>query len=118
VYSDYSDINLARTHQASLKDLILRHPASAADWRGLRRVLALCKAATDAIDDEYCRAKLNLVAECAGELYSSGETRADFLKLQIVNALELYSSRLYNIEASRRPARTIRPLFARLGASR
>jgi signal transduction protein with GAF and PtsI domain len=124
MYSDYSDINLARNHQASLKDLVRRHPGNGADWRALRRVLALCKAATDAIDDNYCREKLNLVGEYAGELLSHGEHRrwgcdsesgADFLKRQILNALDLYSSRLYNIEASRRPLAPLsKPLFARL----
>ncbi len=124
MYSDYADINLARSHQASLKDLVRRHPASGADWRALRRVLALCKAATEAIDDEYCREKLNLVGEYAGELFAHGEHRrwgrdsesgADFLKLQILNALDLYSSRLYNIEAARRPVRSQNKAhFARL----
>jgi hypothetical protein len=112
VYSDYSDINLARNHHASLKDLVKRHPANGADWRVLRRVLALCQAATEAIDDAYCTAKLNLVAEYAGELLCHGEHQrwgrdsasgAEFLKQQILNALDLYSSRLYSIESARRP---------------
>jgi hypothetical protein len=114
MYSDYADINLARNHQVSLKDLINRHPGSGADWRALRRVLALCQAATDAIDDEYCRAKLHLVSECAGELFSYDGKRAEFLKLQILNALDLYSSRLYNIEAARRPPSLRKAQFARL----
>ena len=102
MYSDYSDINQARNHQASLKDLVQRHPGSGADWRALRRALALCKAATDAIDDDYCRAKLNSVTEYTGELFarSAGERR-DLLKQLILEALELYGSRLYRIEMTR-----------------
>src|SRR5688572_11851116 len=60
--------------------------------------------ATGAIDDRYCRDKLRLVEDFAAELFSHGESRAQFLKQQILDALELFASRLYSIESRRRAA--------------
>ena len=99
----YSDIDEARAHHAMLRQLIERHAGAAVDFRALRRVLEVCRRATAAIDDRYCRDKLRLVEDFAAELFSHGESRAQFLKQQILDALELFGSRLYSIE-SRRPA--------------
>jgi hypothetical protein len=85
-----------------------RHAGAAADYRALRRVLelrrvlALCRGAADAIDDRYCRDKLRLVEDLSAEMLAHGQQRTEFLKQQILNALELFRSRLYSLEMLRR----------------
>jgi hypothetical protein len=100
----YSDIDEARLHQAALKQIVERHAGAATDFRALRRVLELCRRAAAAIDDRYCRDKLRLVEDFSAELFSHGEQRAQFLRQQILDALELFYSRLYSIESLRRSA--------------
>lgn len=109
-----ADLDLARQHHAALKQLFSRQ-FETADYRALRRVLDLCQAASQAVDDEYCRTKLRLVGEYAAELLSGGGhakwgcesmSGAEFLRLQVLNALELFASRLYSIEALRRAGKT------------
>lgn len=106
-----ADLDLARQHHAALKQLFGRQFGESADYRALRRALDLCRAAALAVDDEYCRQKLRLVGEYAAEFFSGGSQAkwgresmpgAEFLRLQVLNALELYASRLYSIEALRR----------------
>jgi len=93
---------LSRCAQHAALKLIVERHAGAADYRALRRVLELCRRATAAIDDRYCRDKLRLVEDFAAEMLSRGEQRAQFLQRQILNALELLHSRLYSLEALRR----------------
>ena len=121
-----TDLDQARSHHAMLRQLVERHSGAATDFRALRRVLDLCRRAADAIDDRYCRDKLRLVEDFAAEMFSHAEhakwTResmsgAEFLKQQILGALELFHSRLYSLEVLRRsPARAnlarIEPLRA------
>ena len=103
-----TDVALARSHHAALREVFTRASGEAADLRALRRVLALCQEASEAVDDAYCREKLRLVGEFAAEMLSHSEhTRwgrdsmsgAEFLRQQVLNALELFASRLYSIEA-------------------
>jgi hypothetical protein len=102
----YPDIDEARNLHAGLKALVERHVGDAPDYRALRRMLDLCRRAAAAIDDRYCHDKVRLVEDFAAELFSHGESRAQFLKQQILAALELFHSRLYSIEILRRgPAR-------------
>jgi hypothetical protein len=116
----YTDLDQARTHHAMLHQLVERHSGAATDFRALRRVLDLCRRAAEAIDDRYCREKLRLVEDFAAEMFSHSEhdkwerqsmSGAEFLKAQILGALELYHSRLYSIEMLRRSAG--RPQLAR-----
>lgn len=110
-----TDLDQARSHHAMLRQLVERHSGAATDFRALRRVLDLCRRAAEVIDDRYCREKLRLVEDFAAEMFSHNEhvkwqresvSGADFLKAQILSALELYHSRLYSIEMLRRsPAR-------------
>lgn len=107
----YADLDEARQYHGALKSIITRHSGDGADLRAMRRVVELCRAATDAVDDGYCREKIRLVAEYGSELLAhpdharwqrpsiSGE---QFLKQQALNALELFQSRLYSLEATRR----------------
>jgi hypothetical protein len=97
----YPDLDLARRQQATLQRLIDEH-SGGADPRRLRRVLALCHELSSGADDTYCRRKILLVEECAAELLSTAEARADFLRARIREALELALSRLYSLQRARR----------------
>ena len=108
-----SDLDQARGHHAQLRLIVERHSGAAVDYRSLRRILDLCRRAAEAIDDRYCREKLRLVEDFGAELFSHGEhTRweretmpgGEFLKQQILGALELFHSRLYSLEVLRRSA--------------
>ncbi len=101
-------IAVVREHLAALQGIVRKHSGGGPDWSALRRVAALCQAAGDALDDDYCRAKLHRVAEYAAELFASTEhgrwrresmSGAVFLTLQILNMLELCHSRLCSLEA-------------------
>jgi hypothetical protein len=114
----YTDLDEARGHHALLRQLVERHSGAASDFRALRRVLDLCRRAAEAIDDRYCRDKLRLVEDFAAEMFSHSEhdkwqresmSGADFLKAQILGALELFHSRLYSLERLRRSALRSRP---------
>jgi len=105
-----TDVAEARRLCAVLRELFARHAGGTPDFRALRRVLALCQAACDALDDAYCREKLRLVGEYAAELLSQRDhakwgrdcaSGVEFLRQQVLNALELYASRLYSLEALR-----------------
>lgn len=67
-------------------------------------MLELCRRAGGAVDDRYCRDKLRLVEDFAAELLSRGAAREQYLKQQILGALELFHSRLYSLEMRRRQA--------------
>jgi hypothetical protein len=108
----YADIDEARRRHAELKDLFA---SQRADWSAgadeLRRVENLCREAAAAIGDPQCREEMGIVGDYAAELFGRGEHRkwasesmsgAEFLRLQILKALDSFHSRLYSIEAIRR----------------
>jgi hypothetical protein len=108
----YSDIEHARKHHAALKEIFDYHRT---DWVEridlLRPVEELCRRAAAAVDDAQCREEMGIVGDYAGEIFSRGEHRkwesesmpgAEFLRLQILKALDSFHSRLYSIEAIRR----------------
>lgn len=110
-----ADLDLARQYHGALRQLFGRHVGDSRDDRALRRVLALCEDASQVVDDAYCRQKLRLVSDYTAELLSaSGHAKwgrdsrsgAEFLRQQVLNALELYASRLYSLEALRRAGKT------------
>jgi hypothetical protein len=105
----YPDIQRAREGQAALQRIIDGYAGPGADLRALRRVVDLCRDVSEAIDDEYCRQKIRVVAEYSAELLSRAEHRArgalsgiEFLRQQVHSALELIESRLYSLERARR----------------
>ena len=119
------DLQEARSFHASLRQIVERHSGAASDFRALRRVLDLCRRAGEAIDDRYCRDKLRLVEDFAAEMFSHSEhakweresmSGAEFLKQQILGALELFHSRLYSLEMLRHS--TARAGFARIAPLR
>jgi hypothetical protein len=107
-----TDLDAARRHHRALKQFFISSaPSEAPDLRALRRVLTLCDAASVAARDEYCRDKLRLVSGYAAEMLGRGDhgrwdcdsmTGSEFLRQQVLNALELLASRLYSLEALRR----------------
>jgi len=102
----YSDIEEARARHDLLRQIVERHGAVAGavatDFRALRRVLDHCRIAAAAVEDRYCRDKLRLVEDFAAEMFSRGESRTPFLRQRILDALELFRSRLYSLERLRR----------------
>jgi len=107
------DLEAARRNHKALKQFFMSRAGEAADLRALRRVLTLSDAASAAIDDDYCREKLRLVSEYAAAMLGHGDrakwgrdslSGAEFLRQQVLNALELLASRLYSLEALRRAA--------------
>ena len=99
----YTDIDDARAHHAALRQIVVCH-AGPADWRALQRVLQLCRRAAAVIDDRYCRDKLRLVEDVSAEMFAHGESRTQYLRQRILDALELFGSRLYALEFLRRSA--------------
>ena len=102
-----ADLEAARGHHLALKLILMRHVGSNADLRALRRVADLCRAFAESADDEYCREKVQLVAEYASEMLAHSEHHrwgVEFLKRQIGDALELIDSRLYSLELTQRRA--------------
>lgn len=98
------DLDLARRHLESLKDLFVRHSGEA-DARALRCLVALCRAANLCTDDDYCREKITAVEEQGAELFTHGGHRrfsAELLRQRILGALELLESRLYSLGLSGR----------------
>jgi len=101
----YDELELAQKQLASLKELFARHSGEA-DARALRWLVALCR--DTGIDDEYCRSKLATVEELGAEMFTHGGHRrfsADLLRQRILDALELFESRVYSLGRTRnRPA--------------
>ena len=108
----YPDIEQGRDYHAALKSIFAFHRT---DWAErlevLREVEDLCRQAAAAVDDAACREEMGIVADYAAEIFSRGEYRkwesesmpgAEFLRLQILKALDSFHSRLYSIEAIRR----------------
>ena len=100
----YDEIDLAQRQLASLKELFARHSGEA-DARALRWLVALCRGT--GIDDEYCRSKLATVEELGAEMFTHGGHRhfsPEYLRQRILDALELFESRVYSLGLLRRPS--------------
>ena len=108
----YPDLDEARRHHTALRNLFL-HDVELATRAPLRSVESLCRAAAAAVDDPYCREEMGIVADYAAELFSQRHHRkyeseslpgGEFLRVQILKALDSYASRLHSLEAVRRAA--------------
>jgi hypothetical protein len=106
----YKDLGEVREHYAALRDLISQNPGGREDAATRVKVSVLCEAAIAVLDDAECRQRLRLVDQHAGELFSDGEHRkwdrakmtgADYLRLQILIALEGVNTRLFFLGAVR-----------------
>lgn len=107
----FPDLDEARQHHAALLELVIHHPGGWADRVSLGKVAQRCREAMSAVEDAQCLGHIEEVARYAADLYSEQAHRkwargstsgADFLRLEIVSALHLFSRRLAAIEARRR----------------
>jgi hypothetical protein len=106
------DLDEARRQHAALREIFYRADRSL-DVQLVRRVEALCRRASAAVDDAYCQQEMRLVAGYAAELFSEqghhkyesqSLSGAEFLRLQIIKALDSFHGRLFSLEAMRRAA--------------
>ena len=93
-----------------LRELVIQNPGGWDDAASRERIETLCNAGIAALADVECQDRLRTVEEQARELYSSGGHRAwqrshmsgaDYLRLQILIALEAVNTRLFFIDALR-----------------
>ena len=106
----YKDLTEVREHYAALRDLIAENPGGREDPATLGNVSVLCEAAIAALQDPECGQHLRLVDQHAAQLFSAEEHRkwdrpnmtgADYLRLQILIALESVNTRLFFLSAMR-----------------
>jgi len=106
----FADLDEARRLHGGLLEIVLHRPGGWADRVALSEILELCRAASAAIEDAQCVEQLRIVAQFAADLFSDqGHKKwdrgkvsgADFLRLEIVRTLHLFSRRLSEIEAAR-----------------
>ena len=104
------DLNLVREHYAALRDLIVQNPGGREDVAARAKVQVLCEAAMAALDDPECRQRMRAIESHAAELFSAAKHRkwdrshltgADYLRLQILIALEGVNTRLFFLDALR-----------------
>lgn len=93
-----------------LRELVIQNPGGWDDAASRERIETLCNAGIAALDDAECHDRLRTVEEQARQLYSRGGHRAwqrgnmsgaDYLRLQILIALEVVNTRLFYIDALR-----------------
>jgi hypothetical protein len=108
---NYADLDKARLHHAALTDIFRRHHGGAEDRVMLRQVEDLCRETSDAVDDALCRETLGSVADYAAQMFSDRKHRkwdqnglpgVEFLRLQILHALDSLLSRISSLETIRR----------------
>jgi len=106
----YTDLNQVRECYARLRELVIHNAGGWEDVDSRAKVERLCEAAMEALDDSECRARLRAVRTQAGELFSrDGHLKwsrrnmsgADYLRLQILIALEAVNTRLFFIDTLR-----------------
>jgi len=106
----YPDLDDARRHHGALRTFFLRS-FDVGDVQQLRKLESLCAQAAAAVSDDCCRQEMVIVVGYATELFSQRTARKyeseslsgnEFLRLQILKALDSFHSRLYSLEAVRR----------------
>ena len=109
----YPDLEEVRTHYAALRELVIRNPGGWDDAASRQQVKDLCAQAREAIEDAEIRQQLRTVESNAAALFSIEDHLkwarksmggADYLRLQILIALEVLNTRLFMIDALRNRA--------------
>jgi hypothetical protein len=104
------DLSEVRELYQRLRELVIQHPGGWDDAASRTRIEALCQAGIAALDDAECHSRLRTVEEQARDLYSSADhhawqrsnmTGADYLRLQMLIALEAVNTRLFFIDVLR-----------------
>ena len=107
------DIRLVREHYAAIRDLITQNAGGWNDAATRARVRVLCASANAALEDFECRQRFRSIERHAGELYSADQHRkwdrrhmsgAEYLRLQILIALETVNTRLFSLDTLRERA--------------
>jgi hypothetical protein len=110
----YTDLKQVRETYITLRELVIQNPGGWDDVASRARVERLCDAAILSLDDKECRERLRAVWIQGADLYSrSGHLKwartkmsgADYLRLQMLIALEAVNTRLFFLEAARDRAR-------------
>lgn len=114
----YKDLREVRQYYSVLRELVIHRPGGWDDVESRAKVAELCKAGIAALDDPECRERLQAVEAHAARLFS-GEghlkwgrksmSGADYLRLQILIALEAVNTRLFFIDALRNKASVQQP---------
>jgi hypothetical protein len=104
------DIKLVREQYSTLRDLVIRNPGGWDDGDSRAKVERACEAAKAALADAECHERLRAVETQARDLYSAENharwarrnmSGADYLRLQILIALEAVNTRLFFIDTMR-----------------
>jgi hypothetical protein len=114
----YPDLEEVRKQYSALRELVIHNPGGWDDVATRERIHYLVERAIDALDDAECTQQLRRVQTHAAELYSAEEhakwqrksmSGADYLRLQILIALEVVNTRLFMIDALRNRVATAGP---------
>ena len=114
----YKDLQEVRGCYAALRELVIHHNGGWDDVESRSKVVRLCQAGIAALDDVECHDRLRAVEAQAAELFSADGHRkwarknmsgADYLRLQILIALEAVNTRLFFIDALRNWASSQEP---------
>ena len=106
----YKDLKDVREYYSSLRELVIGHSGGWDDADSRAKVESLCAAGIAALEDTECRERLRAVQTQAAELFSreghlkwarKSMSGADYLRLQILIALEAVNTRLFFIETLR-----------------
>lgn len=109
----HTDLNEVRGYYATLRELVIQNPGGWDDVESRNRVERLCAAGIAALDDPECRERLRTVRSQAADLFSrEGHQKwarknmpgADYLRLQMLIALEAVNTRLFFIDTLRNRA--------------
>jgi hypothetical protein len=122
----YIDLKQLRETYVTLRELVIQNPGGWDDAATRTKVARLCNAGILALDDAECHERLRAVLTQASDLFSrEGHLRwtrskmsgADYLRLQMLIALEALNTRLFFLEAMRgrssieQPAEDLPPAF-------
>jgi hypothetical protein len=114
----YKDLREVRNCYTALRELIIRTNGGWDDVESRAKVAGLCNAGVAALDDAECRDRLRAVQTQAAELFSreghlkwtrKNMSGADYLRLQILIALEALNTRLFFIDTLRSRASSQKP---------
>jgi hypothetical protein len=106
----YTDLTEVRECYAQLRELVIHNAGGWEDVESRAKVDRLCEAGMVALDDSECRERLRAVRTQARDLFSrEGHLKwsrrnmsgADYLRLQILIALEAVNTRLFFIDTLR-----------------
>jgi len=107
------DLKQLREYYATLRELVIHHSGGWDDVATRTEVQRLCNAGISALDDPECRERLRSVIAQAEDLFShdghhkwarKNMSGADYLRLQMLIALEALNTRLLFIDTLRHRA--------------